>query len=117
LVLRLIIRLLINALAVWVASRLITGITPLTSLTTTLAIGLIFGIVNALIKPIFSLISLPIQVLTLGLFTLVINAAMLGITSWLASQLGVPFAVDGFAAAFLGALVISLVSWALSSFL
>jgi putative membrane protein len=114
--LRLIIRLLINALAVWVASRLITGITPLTSLTTTLVIGLIFGVVNALIKPVVSFISLPIQIVTLGLFTLIINTAMLGLTSWVATQLGVPFSVDGFAAAFLGALVISLVSWALTSF-
>jgi putative membrane protein len=115
--LRLIIRLIINALAVWVASRLITGITPLTSIPTTLVIGLIFGIVNALIKPVFSLITLPIQIVTLGLFTLIINTAMLGLTSWVATQLGVPFMVDGFLAAFLGAIVISLVSWVLTSFL
>jgi len=114
---RLAVRFVINALAIWLASRLITGITPLNPLAQPvplLAVALIFGVVNALIKPVFQLVTCPLQLLTLGLFTLIINAAMLGITSWIAEQLAIPFGVDGFAAAFLGALVISVVSWLLT---
>jgi putative membrane protein len=68
------------------------------------------GIINAFIKPIVSIISCPLTVLTLGFFALVINAAMLGLTAWVAGWFDLAFNVDGFIAAFLGALVISLVS-------
>jgi len=115
--LRLAFRFVINALAVWLASHIIPGITPLKPVAQPLpllVVALIFGVVNALIKPVFQLVTCPLQLLTLGLFTLIINAAMLGLTSWIAEQLTIPFGVDGFAAAFLGALVISVVSWALT---
>jgi putative membrane protein len=116
---RLIIRFLISALAVWVASIVVPGITPLlplpARLPALLLVTVIFGVVNALIKPLFRFITCPIEVLTLGLFTLIINAAMLGLTSWIAEHLGVNFAVNGFLAAFLGALLISVISWALST--
>src|SRR5579862_5882444 len=106
---RLVVRFLINAVAVWVASNVIPGITPLSPLPAQLPalilVALIFGAVNALVKPLFRFITCPVEVLTLGLFTLVLNAAMLGLTSWIAEQLGVEFAVDGFLAALLGALV------------
>ena len=74
----------------------------------------IFGAINALIKPIVSLVAWPCACFTLGLFTLVINALMLGLTAWIAGFFDVAFEVDGFIAAFLGALVISLVSAPLS---
>jgi putative membrane protein len=114
-VLGLIVRVLINAVSVWVASHLIPGITPLDHLSSILLVAVILGVVNALIKPVFKFITCPVQILTLGLFTLVINAFMLGATAWIAEQLSIPFAIDGFIAAFLGALVISLVSWLLTS--
>lgn len=112
---RLVLRLIVNAVAIWVASQVIDGITPLDQLKPIVLVAIIFGVVNALIKPLFRFVTCPLQILTLGLFTLVLNAGMLGLTSWIAEQLSVPFAVDGFVAAFLGALVVSAVSWLLSS--
>jgi putative membrane protein len=112
---RLIVRVLINAVAVWVASRLPIGIRLQDQVSTVLLVAALFGVVNALIKPVFQLLTCPLQILTLGLLTLVINAAMLGLTSWIAARLAIPFSVDGFAAALLGAIVISVVSWALTS--
>lgn len=78
----------------------------------TLAIvALIFGVVNLVVKPIVKVLALPLLILTLGLFTLVINALMLMLTSWIA---GDSFSVDGFWAALLGGLIISIVSWAVN---
>jgi putative membrane protein len=111
----LVLRFIISGVAIWVASHLISGITPLADLKPILLVTLIFAAVNALIKPLFAVITCPLELLTLGLFTFVINAAMLGLTSWIAEQLSIPFRVDGFIAAFLGALVVSAVSWVLSS--
>ncbi len=76
----------------------------------------IFGVVNALIRPIVSLVTCPLQILTLGLFTLVINALMLLLTSAVAGWFGVGFVVHGFLAAFIGAIIISIVSTILSHF-
>jgi putative membrane protein len=70
----------------------------------------ILGVINAFIKPFVSIISCPLTILTLGFFALVINAAMLGLTAWIAGLFDLDFEVDGFIPAFLGALVISLVS-------
>ena len=114
--LRLAIRFLINALAVWIASHIIKGITPLDQLSSLLLVALIFGIVNALIKPVLRVLTCPLQILTLGLFTFVINALMLGLTAWIAQQFSIPFAVNGVGPALLGAVVITLVSWALTAF-
>jgi putative membrane protein len=106
-------RVVINAAALWVAARLLNGITLADEVTTILLVALVFGLVNALVRPIALLLSLPALILSLGLFTLVINAAMLALTAWLTDGL----AVDGFGAAFVGAIIISLVSWVLSSIL
>lgn len=109
---------LINAVAIWIAVWLVNGIT-LTSgdwqhqTLTVILIALIFGVVNFFIKPIVKLFSLPLFILTLGLITFVINALMLWLTSWLAGQLKLDFHVDGFWAALLGSLIISIVAWAL----
>ncbi|GAA3107603.1 phage holin family protein [Nonomuraea salmonea] len=80
--------------------------------------ALIFGVVNAIVKPIVKALGCAIIVLTLGLFLLIINAAMLLLTSWIAGELGIPFHVDNFyPAAFWGAIIVSVVSWVLSAFI
>lgn len=110
---KIIARILINAAALWVAARIFSGITLSSEWLTVLIVAAIFGLVNAFIKPLTHLIALPLTVLTLGLFTLVINAAMLQITDALTGGL----TVDGFWTSVGGGIVISIVSWALSSFL
>lgn len=77
-------------------------------------VALIFGAVNVVIRPVVLLLALPLQILTLGLFTYVVNALMLLLTSWIAQGMGLGFRIDGFVPALLGALIISLVSFALS---
>ena len=113
---RLVLRILINGLALWLAARLVPGIETGGPLSV-LAIALVFGIVNALIRPVMKLLTCPLILLTLGLFTLVINAMMLMLTGWLARLLGIDFRVDGFVPAFLGALIVSIVSLLLSKVL
>ncbi|MDH7486289.1 MAG: phage holin family protein [Anaerolineae bacterium] len=114
---RLIIRWLINAAALWAAAELVSGI-GYEGWPALLIVALIFGLVNALIRPILKLLTCPLQMLTLGLFTIVINALMLLLTSWLAGQLKISFWVKSFwPDAVLGALVVSAVSIVLSIFL
>ncbi|MFI6847166.1 phage holin family protein [Kitasatospora sp. NBC_00085] len=114
-----VIKTLINAAAIWVAAWIVTGIT-LTGddwqhkTLTVIAVALVFGVVNWLIKPVVKLFSLPLFILTLGLITFVINALMLWLTSWASDKLNLDFHVDGFWAALFGALIISLVSWGLN---
>ena len=115
-----IIRTLAAAIALWVAVQLLDGIritTPEYSAEywgTLLIVALIFGIINAIVKPIVKALGCALIVLTLGLFLLVINAAMLLLTSWIAGQFDIPFHVDTFwPAAVVGALIISVVSWLL----
>lgn len=79
-----------------------------------IVVALIFGLVNFVVKPIVKLLSFPVLIVTLGLFTLVINALMLLLTSWLADELNQSFHVEGFGTAVLGGLIISIVSWALN---
>jgi putative membrane protein len=104
---KILIRLAISAVALWAAAYLIPGIKfSDDSYLTILIIAVVFGLVNAFIKPIVRLLSLPVRILTLGLFGLIINTAMLALTALILEQL----TIDGFVAAFLGALVISVVS-------
>ncbi|MFG6202093.1 phage holin family protein [Nonomuraea sp. JJY05] len=121
---RFIIRTIAAAAALWVAIQLVPGIEVSTSANSAkywgvlLIVALIFGIVNAIVKPIVKALGCAIIVLTLGLFLLVINAAMLLLTSWISSQLDIPFHVDNFyPAAFWGAIIISVVSWLLGLFI
>jgi putative membrane protein len=111
---RFIIRLIINAAALWVAIRMVPGVSYTGDGVTLLVVALIFGVVNAFVRPVLTLFSLPILVLTLGLFTFVLNALMLWLTSALSGALGLGFQVTGFWAAFLGALVVTVVSAILS---
>ena len=110
---RLIVRILINAAALWVAAYVVPGIHA-GGFGSLLAVAVVFGLVNALVRPFLKLLSCPVIILTLGLFTLVINALMLMLTAWVGKQFGIDFTVDGFVPAFLGALVVSIVSMLLS---
>ena len=109
-------RLLINAAALWVATRLVSGITYTGDGVSLFGVALVFGVLNVLIKPILFFLSFPFVIFTLGLFTLVINAVMLLLTAAASNALGLGFAVDGFATALKGALVVTLVSFGLSMF-
>jgi putative membrane protein len=116
---RLLVRLLAGAVALAVAAGLIEGISvgPGTTgerVLTLLAVAVIFGLVNAIVRPIVRLISFPLFILTLGLFTFVVNALMLLLTAWIGDQFDLAFTVDGFWSALLGALVISVVTFILN---
>ena len=120
----LLIRVIINAAALWVATLLLPGMevssasaaaatvnADVGQILAFLTIGLVFGAVNAVVKPIISLLSLPLTCLTLGLFTIIINAIMLMLTVWLTSFLPVSLAIDSFFwTAVLAAIIVSLVS-------
>jgi putative membrane protein len=114
--LRLIISWFVNAVALAVAVWLLDGIdvTGDSAWLTLALVAVIFGLVNALIRPLVKLLTCLLNVLTLGLFTLVINAAMLWLSSWIAGQLDLGFHVAGFWWALLGALIISVVSFVLN---
>ncbi|NED99004.1 phage holin family protein [Phytoactinopolyspora halotolerans] len=116
-----IVRIIVNGLALWVATEIVSGVNITSADSTTDrvltfgVIALIFALVNAFIKPVVQLLTLPLFILTLGLFTFIVNALMLWLTGWIADQLDVPFEVaDFFWAAVLGALVVSFVSWILN---
>ena len=112
----LLLRLLLNAAALFVAMRLVSGITYQGGWAGFLGVALVFGIVNAVVKPVLTFFSIPFILLTLGLFFLVVNAFALWITSAISNGLGLGFRVEGFWAAFLGAIVVSLVNVLLSWF-
>lgn len=83
---------------------------------TVIAVAAIFGLVNSVVKPLFTFATAPLVLLSLGIFLLVINAVMLMLVSWLAQQLGLAWKVDGWASAFWGALIVSVVSFILNAF-
>lgn len=110
-------RLLINAAALWVAIQLVDGIDHRGSWWSLLFVALVFGALNASVRPLLKLLSIPLLIVTLGLFIFVINAVMLRLTSWVSGLLDLGFYVDGFWPAFLGGLVVSIVSLLLSLFI
>jgi len=119
---RLILRILINAAALWVAAWIVPSFDVQGQLFAWIVVAIIFGLVNAFIRPIVAFFSLPITCLTLGLFTLVVNALMVLLTAWLAGIFGITITVgDGFWnglwTALLAGIVISIVSFVLSWFL
>ena len=101
----LLVRLFINAIALILTTNLVPGL-QLTSFSTAILAALVWGLVNTLVRPIFSFFTFPLQLLTLGLFTLVINGAMLALTAKLVPG----FTIQGFSNAFIGALVLSIIS-------
>ena len=105
---------LLNAAALWVAAWLLPGLDFQGTLLQLLLVAAVFGIVNSLLRPILTVLTCPLIVVTLGLFTLVINACMLLLTGWLSARWDLGFSVTGFWAAFFGGLVVGLVSVLLS---
>jgi putative membrane protein len=105
---------LINTIAIMLAIKWVPGIVYDGAWWGILIVGLIFGLVNTYIRPFIKLFALPLLIVSLGLFTFVINAMMLMLTSWLSGEFNLGFHVAGFRAAFWGSLVISLVSLVLS---
>jgi putative membrane protein len=111
---RILLRLLVNAIALWIAVELVPGIYAESPLTI-LIVALIFGVINAIIRPVIAFFTCPMILVTLGLFIFVINALMLWFTAWVAGRLDLGFGIEGgFWPAFWGALVISLVSFVIS---
>jgi putative membrane protein len=117
--LSLLLRLAASALALWITTLIIPGIKVSAESTggtvgTLLLVAIIFGVINAVLKPIVKVLGCGLYVLTLGLIALVVNGALFLLTSWICGQLDIPFHVDSFwPAAILGALVVALVSWGL----
>lgn len=129
----LILRLIVNAVALWVATLIVPGITlhetagtsaraagaignevSVSTVAALLVVAVVFTLVNAVVKPVVQLLSLPLTILTLGLFLLVVNALMLMLTGWVTTTFrlfGAEYVVSGFWAAFFGAIVIGLVNW------
>jgi putative membrane protein len=105
---------MINALSITAAIKLINGITFTGEWWKMIIIGAIFGIVNSILKPILMVFSLPLLILTLGLFTFVVNALLLLITAKLSGPLHLGLQINGFWPAFWGALIVSIVSMFLS---
>jgi putative membrane protein len=117
-VLRLIASAAALAIATWILSDItLTASSTLREVLVLLVVALIFGVLNAIIKPILTFLSIPLLLITLGLFLLVINACMLLLTSWLAGLLDIGWHVEGFWTAVIGALIVSIVSFVLNAFL
>lgn len=112
----------VNAVALWVAAFLVDGITLAedsstfaSRFTTVLLVAVLFGVINAVVKPIAKLLSFPAIVLTLGLFTFIVNAFMLQLTEWISEPLGLSFGIrDFFWDAVIGALIVTVVSMVLN---
>jgi putative membrane protein len=108
--LRLLIRLAVNAIALWVAIKVVPGIEHTGPAWSLVMIALVFGLVNALVRPFLLLLTCPFILLTMGLFILIVNTIMLSLTEWLAGVLDLGLTIDGFWPTFFGALIISVVS-------
>ena len=113
---------LVNGLALWLAAAIVPGIhlgeqgSTSNTIATIVIVALIFGLINAVLKPILTILSLPFVIVTLGLFLVVINAGLLELTSWLAGNLNLAFHVDSFWwDAIWGALIISIVASVLNA--
>ena len=117
---RLLVKLVVNAIAIWLAAVIVPGVglagaDTTDTVVTALVVGAIFGLVNAVIKPIVAILALPLYILSLGLITFVVNALLFALTAWIAGRLDLDFTVEGFVAALLGALVVSIVSLGLNA--
>ncbi|MFI7156396.1 phage holin family protein [Micromonospora chalcea] len=113
------IRLAITAVALWIATLIVPGVDVSgrntgNNVLTLIVVALVFGVVNAVLKPLIKVFGCVFYLLTLGLFALVVNALLFMLTDWIAGVLKLPFHVDGFWAAFWGAIVVAVVSWLIS---
>jgi putative membrane protein len=116
---KVLLRIVVSAFALYVATLAISGIqlraaTTESKVLTLIVVALIFGLVNAVLKPVIKAVGCLFYVLTLGLIALVVNGLLLWLTSWVAGQLTLPFHVTGFWPAFWGAILIGVVSWLLN---
>ena len=115
-----VLRVLVNAVAIWLATELLSGLQVVGGESTGaralvyLGVALLFGVVNAVVKPLVKVLSFPLYILTLGLFTLVVNALMLMLTGWFSELTSYGLRVQGFGTAVIGALLISVISFLLS---
>jgi putative membrane protein len=112
------IRIVVIAISLWVAALLVPGIentagTTTAGIGTLIGVALIFGLVNAVLKPVIKVVGCPLYILTLGLIGLVVNALLFLLVGFLADGLGLPFRVDGFGPAFIGAIVVAVVGFVL----
>jgi len=105
---------IVNTIAIMLAIKYVPGIVYAGEWWGILLVGLIFGLINTFIRPFIKLFALPLLMLSLGLFTFIINALMLSLTSWLSDKFHLGFHVESFKAAFIGALLISFTSMVLS---
>jgi len=119
-----VIKVVVNAVAIWVATLVVSGMGVSASsstghaVLTYLVVGLIFGLVNAVVKPVVKVLALPVYILTLGLITFVVNALMLELTAWISSHTALTLRIDHFwPTAVLGALVVTFVSLVLNAVL
>ena len=117
---RFLLRLIINALALWLTTLIVSGVTvrPYASDTTALVltyllIALIFGVVNAIVGTVIRIVAFPLYILTLGLISLLVNAFLLFIVSWISDAMGFGLHIDGFWSGVLGALVLGIIAWLL----
>ncbi|BCJ59279.1 phage holin family protein [Micromonospora endophytica] len=113
------IRLATTAVALWITTLVVPGVTVTGrngyhSAFTLVIVALIFGVVNAVLKPVIKVVGCVFYLLTLGLFALVVNALLFLLTDWIARLFDLPFRVDGFWAAFWGAIVMAVVTWLIS---
>lgn len=111
---RFLIRLIVNAAALWVATRVVPGVTFSGGYLPFFGVALVFGVVNAFIRPVAKVLTFPLIIVTFGIFALVVNGLMLWLTSAFSGALGLGFYVSGFWPAFWGALIVSIVSLVLS---
>jgi putative membrane protein len=113
-----VIRIVATAIALWVATILpgidLTGDSALGNALTLIVVAVIFGVINAVLKPLIKLVGCVFYIVTLGLIALVVNALLFMLTGWIAEQLDLPFEVDGFWPAFWGAIIVGVVSWAIT---
>jgi len=121
---RFLVKLLINAVALWLTTLIVTGLTlepfapgeTLQVVLTFLVVAFIFGVVNGVVGNTIRIVAFPIYILTLGLIALVVNALLLLIVSWISGLLGFGLFVDGFWSGFWGAIVLGIISWFISLF-
>lgn len=108
---RLLLKLAVYGVAVWAAVEVVDGLSFEGGFVALILVALILAAVNAVVKPVVKLFSLPLVILTLGLFLLVVNALMFGLAIWIAGQFDLGISSTGFGATFLGALIVSVVTW------
>ncbi len=116
---KILIKLVITAVAVWVTTLVISGIqlhahTTAGKIATLIVVTLIFGLINAVLKPIAKTVGCLAYAVTFGLISIVVNGLLFWLTSWVAGKLSVPFHITGFVPAVLGALIVGIVGWVLS---